>query len=500
MVMPCNRRSSLRLPTRFSILVGGCIAAAAGCHRSEPPGERAAPTPPPATSAQRAPAPGPGPSAAAVQLPSGRTIADVAAQVTPSVVNVFSERRVHRGDSAPFLTDPFFQYFFGAPRDVQRAPQRERSLGSGVIVSPDGVILTNNHVDENAETIKVALKDGRDLEARLVGTDPQSDIAVLRVDQEQLPAIEIADSAKTRIGDLVLAIGNPFGIGQTVTMGIISAVGRANMGITDYEDFIQTDAAINPGNSGGALIDMDGKLVGINTAIASQTGGYQGIGFAIPSNMAMQIEKAILRDGKVTRGWLGVAAQDVTSDLARSMDHLTPHHGVLVSDVTRGSPAAGAGIQRGDVITAIDGAAISEAGQLRTLIALAGKDRRVAVQLERHGKPMTLQVTLREAPTGRQAQAQIEDGVLSGLAIQPLDRALRDRLRVPDGVVGVVVTGVDRRGPAAALLRAGDVILEINHQPVATVEAFRDAARAAGDRALLLVVRSGVALYVTLSR
>ncbi|HEX8109362.1 MAG TPA: DegQ family serine endoprotease, partial [Kofleriaceae bacterium] len=444
----------------------------------------------------------PAPSSATIELPSGRTIADDAAQDTPSVVNVFSERRVDRGDRAPGLADPFFRYFFGVPRGVQRAPQRERSLGSGVIVSPDGVILTNSHVVENAETIKVALKDGRELDARLVGTDPQSDIAVLRVDQTQLPAIAIADSSKSRIGDLVLAIGNPFGIGQTVTMGIISAVGRANMGITDYEDFIQTDAAINPGNSGGALVDMDGKLVGINTAIASQTGGYQGIGFAIPSNMAMQIETAILRDGKVTRGWLGIAVQDVTSDLAKAMD-LTPHHGVLVSDVAHGGPAARAGIQRGDVITAIDGTALDDAGQLRTMVALAGKNKRVAVQLERHGKPMTVQATLGEAPTTRQAQAQaqVEDGVLSGLAVQPLDRALRDRLHVPDNIVGVVVTGVDRRGgPAAALLREGDVILEVNRQPVPTVEAFRDAARAAGDRALLLVDRNGVAIYVTLSR
>jgi serine protease Do len=283
-------------------------------------------------------------------------------------------------------------------------------------------------------------------------------------------------------------------------MGIISAVGRANMGITDYEDFIQTDAAINPGNSGGALVDMDGKLVGINTAIASQTGGYQGIGFAIPSNMAMQVESAILRDGKVTRGWLGVAAEDVTSDLARALD-LPPRHGALVSDVSRGGPAAGAGIQRGDVITAIDGTAIHDAGQLRTVIALDGKDRRVAVQLERRGKPMTVQVTLGEAPTGRQAQAQVAGGALSGLVVQPLDRALRDRLRVPDDIDGVVVTGVDRgASPAAALLREGDVILEVNRQPVATVDAFRDAARAAGHRALLLVDRNGVAIYVTLSR
>jgi serine protease Do len=492
----------MRRPARSPLVVGGCIAAlAVACHRNEPSRERA--SPPQVTAqpvpGQPAPASPPAPSST-VQLPSGRTIADVAAQVTPSVVNVFSERRVDRRDNAPFLADPFFQYFFGAPRSTQRAPQRERSLGSGVIVSPDGIVLTNNHVIENAETIKVATKDGRELEATLVGTDPQSDLAVLRVDHKQLPAIAIADSSKTRTGDLVLAIGNPFGIGQTVTMGIISAVGRANMGITDYEDFIQTDAAINPGNSGGALVDMDGKLVGINTAIASQTGGYQGIGFAIPSNMAMQVESAILRDGKVTRGWLGVAAEDVTSDLARALD-LPPRHGALVSDVSRGGPAAGAGIQRGDVITAIDGTAIHDAGQLRTVIALDGKDRRVAVQLERRGKPMTVQVTLGEAPTGRQAQAQVAGGALSGLVVQPLDRALRDRLRVPDDIDGVVVTGVDRgASPAAALLREGDVILEVNRQPVATVDAFRDAARAAGHRALLLVDRNGVAIYVTLSR
>jgi serine protease Do len=489
----------MRLPARSPILVGGCIVTAAlACHRAEPPHERASPAP--ATAPQPAPAPPPAPPSATVQLPSGRTIADVAAQVTPSVVNVFSERQVNRGDDSALLTDPFFQYFFGAPeRGVRRAPQRVRSLGSGVIVSADGVILTNSHVVENAETIRVALKDGRDLDAKLVGTDPQSDIAVLRVDQKQLPAIGIADSSKTRIGDLVLAIGNPFGIGQTVTMGIISAVGRANVGITDYEDFIQTDAAINPGNSGGALVDMDGKLVGINTAIASQTGGYQGIGFAIPSNMAMQIETAILHDGKVTRGWLGVAIQDVTPDLAKAMD-LTPHHGVVVSDVPHDTPAARAGIQRDDVIVALDGTAVNDAGQLRTLIALAGKDKRVSMQIERHGKPMTLQVTLGEAPTRPQA-AQIDEGVLSGLAVQPLDRALRDRLRVPDDITGVVVTRVDRRGgPAPSVLREGDVILAVNRKPVATVDALRDAARAAGDHALVLAYRHGATIFISLSR
>jgi serine protease Do len=215
--------------------------------------------------------------------------------------------------------------------------------------------------------------------------------------------------------------------------------------------------------------------------------------------MAMQVETEILHSGKVTRGWLGVAVQDVTSDLAKAMD-LTPHHGVVISDVTRDGPAARAGVQRGDVITAIDGTSINDAGQLRTVIALAGKNKRVAVELERHGKPMTVQATLSEAPTGRQAQAQVENGALSGLAVQPLDRALRNRLRVPDDVDGVVVTGVDRGAGPAALLREGDVIVEVNRQPVTTVDAFRDAARAAGDRALLLVYRNGVAIYVTLSR
>jgi serine protease Do len=421
--------------------------------------------------------------------------------VTPSVVNVFSERQIRRPEMSPFTQDPFFRYFFGVPdRGAQRAPQRERSLGSGVIVAADGVILTNNHVVANADSVRVALKDGRELEAKVVGTDPQSDIAVLRVNDKQLPAIPIADSSRTRIGDLVLAIGNPFGIGQTVTMGIISAVGRANMGITDYEDFIQTDAAINPGNSGGALIDMDGKLVGINTAIASQTGGYQGIGFAIPSSMAMQVENAILHGGKVTRGYLGVAVQDVTPDLARSMD-LTARHGVLVSDVTRDSPAAKAGLERGDVIAAIDGTPINDAAHLRTMIALAGRGKHVAVQVERRGKPMTLQVDLGETPVDRGAPAVIDEGVLSGLAVQSLGRAQREQLHVPADIDGVVVTKVDPRSATAPMgLREGDVIVEVNRKPVTSVDAFRDAARDARGNALLLVYRDGTTIYLSLSR
>ena len=484
----------MRLPTRFSILLGGCIASAAiACHRADSSQDPA--PPPPATAPSSGSA---GPAGSAVQLPSGRTIADVAAKVTPSVVNVFSERVVDRRAS-PLLGDPFFERFFGPQRGLAPAPQRERSLGSGVIVASDGVILTNNHVIADAQTIRVALKDGRELAAKLVGTDPQSDVAVLRVDAKQLPAIEVADSTKTRIGDLVLAIGNPFGIGQTVTMGIISAVGRANMGITDYEDFIQTDAAINPGNSGGALVDMDGRLVGINTAIASRTGGYMGIGFAIPSTMAMKIEREILHGGKVSRGWLGVAIQDVTPDLAHAMD-IAPHHGVLVSSVTRDSPAAKAGLVRGDVIASVDGTAINDAGQLRTTIALAGKGKRISMQIERHGKPTTLDVTLGELPAERAAPSQIEGGALSGLSVQPLDRAQRQRLHVPEDIDGVVVTGVERGEAGPTALREGDVIVEVNRKPVATVDAFQSAARAAGDQVLLLVYRDGATIYLSLSR
>jgi serine protease Do len=271
------------------------------------------------------------------------------------------------------------------------------------------------------------------------------------------------------------------------------------MGIEEYEDFIQTDAAINPGNSGGALVNLKGELVGINTAIASRTGGYQGIGFAIPSRMAMQVERAILRDRKVTRGWLGVAIQDVTPELGRSMN-LTPRRGVLVSDVTQGSPAAKAGIVRGDLITAINGTPTHDAAYLRTQIALAGKDKPVMVQIERGGRSMTLPVMLGEMPAERPGAPQvIEDGVLSGVTVQPLDRALRDQLGVPADLPGVVVTKVERS--AAVLgLRAGDVIVEVNRKPIASLDAFRNAARAAGAQALLLVYRDGATIYVSVSR
>ena len=481
-------------PKVFALVFGGWMIAAVGCHRAPD-------ACPPATPLSAAGAPPP--IHATVTLPGGATIADVAAKVTPSVVNVFSERTIARPEMSPYWSDPFFHFFFDTPDQMplRREPQRERSLGSGVIVSSDGVILTNNHVVDHADKVRVALQDGRELGAKVVGTDPKSDVAVLRVSAKGLPAIELADSSKIRVGDLVLAIGNPFGLGQTVTMGIISAVGRANMGITDYEDFIQTDAAINPGNSGGALVDMQGKLVGINTAIVSRSGGYQGVGFAIPSNMAVQVEDAILAHGKVTRGWLGVAVQNVTAELARSMD-LEAHHGVLVSDVTPGSPAAKAGIARGDVIVAIGGHATNTSAQLRNAVALAGRDARVHVELV-HGKtPRAVDVVLGEQPAdGPGAGQAVHEGLLSGLTVAPLERSSRARLRVPEDIGGVVVTKVDPDSAAAEIgLREGDVIVEVNRTQTPSLDAFREAARASDDDVLLLVYRDGVTVYLSLSR
>jgi len=373
------------MSAKLLVVVVTVIAALSGCRRSRvlvpdraPPLVPVAPTVPP---------PSAPPANAQVALTGGRSIADVAERVTPSVVNVFSERRLRQ----PRFGDPFAEIFGGASR-----PRRALSLGSGVIVGKDGVIVTNHHVIAQADTIRVSLKDGRVLQAKLVGSDPRSDVAVLRVDARDLPAIEIADASKIRVGDLVLAIGDPFGIGQTVTMGIISATGRANLGITDVEDFIQTDAAINPGNSGGALVDMDGRLVGLNTAIVSGTGGYQGIGFAIPSTIVVQVADQLLRRGRVVRGYLGASLEDLPADAAAEL-HLPPHGGVLVAAVADKGPGARAGLRRGDVITAINRVATPDAAHVRNLIALAGP-KHVWVDVLRGGKPLALDVALAEAP------------------------------------------------------------------------------------------------------
>jgi serine protease Do len=383
--------------------------------------------------------------------------------------------------------------------------RRERSLGSGVIVGKDGTLLTNNHVVEHAEKIKVTLADKREFEAKVIGTDPKSDLAVLRLKGEikDIKPISFGDSSRLRLGDVVIAIGNPFGVGQTVTMGIVSAKGRANVGIVDYEDFIQTDAAINPGNSGGALINMAGELVGINTAILSRSGGYQGIGFAIPANMARPIMESLTKHGKVIRGWLGVAIQDLNKDLAKALG-LDTTKGVLIADVTDGSPAAKAGLERGDVVVKVRGEAVDSTGRLRNLVATAGKGAKVKVEVFRKGQRKTFEVELGEMPATAGGVAKIDkrEGALGGLTVAGLSPALRDKFSIPKRLThGVVVQNVAQGSPAASAgLHPGDVILELNREAIKSVEQFARLQRSAKGKVLLLIFRNGSTLYLLLSK
>ena len=310
----------------------------------------------------------------------------------PAVVNIFTTK-VYRQSVSPIFNDPFFRHLFGDALRGQNRELMENSLGSGVIVDSKGYIVTNNHVIADADQINVVLNDGKRLEARVVGTDPDSDIAVLKVDSNKLPAITVGDSSNLRVGDVVLAIGNPFGVGQTVTMGIVSATGRNQLGITNFENFIQTDAAINPGNSGGALIDAHGRLVGINTAIFSKSGGSQGIGFAIPVDMVRGIMKQLVETGKVSRGWLGLGGQDVTAALAESFG-LKDVQGVLVSNVFRGAAADRAGLRPGDVITMIDDNKVTSAFDIVNAIGTKRPGSEVVIRGWRGEQRLEVRATL----------------------------------------------------------------------------------------------------------
>ncbi|MFG6137570.1 Do family serine endopeptidase [Halomonas sp. B23F22_10] len=316
-------------------------------------------------------------------------------QAAPAVVNVYSSRVVKR-DSHPLMSDPFFRQFFG-----DDAPRRQRmlsSLGSGVIVSDDGYVLTNHHVIRGADQIQVALRDGRETLAEVIGTDPESDLAVLRIDLDDLPVIELSDSDQAAIGDVSLAIGNPFGVGQTVTMGIISATGRSHLGLNAYEDFIQTDAAINPGNSGGALINPEGALVGINTAIFSRSGGSQGIGFAIPANLARSILEQIVTQGRVIRGWLGIEAQELNPELAASFGLAAPT-GVIIAGVVPDGPADAAGLQPGDVLLEVNDRPILDPRQTMSDIADIEPDTELPVTVVRGGESLEITLRVAERPT-----------------------------------------------------------------------------------------------------
>ncbi len=455
--------------------------------------------------ASLAPAAG-SPAPAAPSLPG--SFAPVVREVLPAVVNISSSKVVRVRDSgpiSPFFNDPFFRQFFGDQferRQEMPREERERSLGSGVIVRKDGIILTNNHVVQGATEIKVSLRDKREFKAKLVGTDPKTDVAVLRIDARDLPTLPLGDSSKLQIGDLVLAVGDPFGIGETVTMGIVSATGRGGLDIEDYEDFIQTDAAINPGNSGGALVDAAGRLVGINTAILSGgSGGNQGIGFAIPINMAQAILSQILEHGKVVRGYLGVSIQAVTPAMAKAFG-LDRAAGALVGDVTPGGPASKAGIRKGDVILEMDGEKIPDSNELRLRISQKSPGSSARLKLFRDGREMTVTVTLGELP---EKLARSEGGgegsdLLQGVEVEDLtSRTLRE-LGLPPGTRGVVVTSVDEGSPAAeAGLSRGDVIQEVNRKPVASVPEFQEAIRRAGKNPILLLVnRQGTTVYLML--
>jgi serine protease Do len=437
---------------------------------------------------------------------------DVAKRALPAVVSVASTRVQDMPPrESPDLGEDFPWRFFAPPGSPlpgplpspfpPREPPVQRGLGSGVLVAKD-VILTNAHVVEDAREIVVTAGDKRVLDVKLVGSDPKSDLAVLRVtsDTQGLTPLEFATSSQAHLGQIVLAIGYPFGLSGTVTMGIVSATGRANLGIVDYEDFLQTDAAINPGNSGGALIDLNGRLVGIPTAILSRSGGNMGVGFAIPSDMARPIMNSLLEHGTVSRGFLGVTIQDLDPDLSRALG-LSGNDGVLISDVSPGTPAEEAGLQRGDVVISVDGQKVDSTGEFRNHIAAAGA-KRVELEVVRNGRHERVHANLTLAPNekgGREA-ATGHESASAGLQLAPLDAAARARLEVPASIkTGAVVNAVEPGGPASeAGLQPGDVIVEANRASVSGPRAFAELWSKAKQPLALLVWRSGRSFYAVL--
>ena len=434
------------------------------------------------------------------------SFAPVFKKVAPSVVTVTSTRTV-REPASP-LRDPFFRRFFdfdeeGGQGRQRGRPRQEEGLGSGVIVSPDGYILSNAHVVEDADEIKVMLADRGEYTAKVIGTDPPTDISVLKIDGTNLPAVTMTDSDKLNVGDIVLAVGNPFGVGQTLTMGIVSAIGRGGFGIVDYEDFIQTDASINPGNSGGALVDSAGRLVGVPTAILSRTGGNLGIGFAIPINMARAVMERVIQEGRVVRGYLGVFVQPLSPDLQKAFK-LPDRMGALVGGVLENSPAAKAGLQEGDVIIEMDGKKISEARQLRLLIAQSPPTRQVKFKLLRDGRERTVTATLGELKPDQLAQNEERPRPQSrkpqsslGIEVEDLNSRLRRQLELTPEIRGAVVASIDPDSSAAnAELRPGDVILEVNRQKIRNAQDFIEQTRKAQERVLLRVWSGGGSRYV----
>ncbi len=439
--------------------------------------------------------------------------ADVVEKTSPAVVQIFSERKAQtQSQQFPFGGGDLFDRFFQrqAPPQQQR-PQIERGTGSGVIVTADGSVLTNHHVIDGAEKITVRIQDGKTFEAKVVGSDPPSDLAVLKIEAANLPYLTLGNSDSVRVGDIVLAIGNPLGIGQSVTAGIISAKGRRT-GLSDgsFEDFLQTDAPINRGNSGGALVNLTGELIGINSQILSsgQGGGSIGIGFSIPSNMAKTVMEQLIQNGKVRRGQLGVNIQNITEDVAKSLE-LKDTKGVLVSNVRTGSAADKAGIKRGDIITAINGEKVEDGNILRNKVAgtLPGTDIKLTVIRAGQEQEFTAKLDEFNTEDAKKENQQDEDNPANpskpsgklGLDLKPLTPDEAKKLQLPGGTNGLLVTDIDPNGAAAEEgIARGDVILEVNRQPVESIDEMQAALEKSGDRPiLLLVVRRGQVSYLT---
>jgi len=430
------------------------------------------------------------------QVAVKQSFAPVVKKAAPAVVNVYVQHRVEQ-TASPFLDDPFFRQFFGDSFGIPRE-RIENSLGSGVLASPDGVVVTNNHVIQGSgeAEITVALSDGREFPAKVVLKDDQSDLAVLRLDAKgvQFPSIVFADSDSLEVGDLVLAIGDPFGVGQTVTSGIVSALARTQIGISDYQFFIQTDAAINPGNSGGALVDMDGKLVGINTAIFSRSGGSHGIGFAIPSNMVRLVVQAALKGGKVQRPWLGASLQPVTPDIAESLGLAAPS-GALVSNVRANGPAARAGLQAGDVVVGVDDKPVQDPHAFQYRFVTKGIGGQANLSVLRKGQKLTTTIALIAPIEDPPRDARDLGGhhPLTGCKIANLSPAVAQELGIDDDSrMGVVVLDVKDKTPAARIgVKRGDIVVAVNNEKVKSVAQLVSVLDLAGGGWRLSVERDG---------
>ncbi|WP_297211909.1 MULTISPECIES: DegQ family serine endoprotease [Thermodesulfovibrio] len=430
----------------------------------------------------------------------GNAMAEVVQAVRPSVVNIYTTKKIKR-QNIPFpFNDPFFRRFFDEEFGDFFGKQREftqTSLGSGVIVDGvNGYILTNYHVIKGADEIKVKLFDKRVFDGTIIGYDAKTDIAVIKIKADGLRAIKWGDSDKLKVGETVIAIGNPYGLNLTVTSGIVSATGRANVGISDYEDFIQTDAAINPGNSGGPLVNVKGELVGINTAIFSTTGGYQGIGFAIPSNMAKVVMDNLIKHKKVVRGWLGVTVMDVDPQMAKA-NNMKEVKGAVVTDVQEGSPADKAKITMKDIIITFDGKEVEDSAHLRNLVVSTPPGKTVKIEIIRNGKHYSVTATVGELPAEK--KVSLSDSVLAGIYVEDLTPKLRNQLGLPSRVNGVVISSIEQGARAEGVLMRGDVIVEINNQKINNSKDFAKVAAQTKGSATVWFYRNGRGLYTILN-